>query len=1038
MTNIQPFLGKEQNKYAQISIKKTLEVTTTISVCQTPIDIDTPFFSEINIYYTPLRPTKEGGIINYLSLNGLRDRLNNFKRLNGFKKDDNPAILKGIFSGGTSGAFCSSGAPFLFFDIDVKENENQLLLNSFQNNEVFQALKDVCVLVWRSNSGKGMGGILYTPGIEQYNNSKSQEHLKVGKSITDKLQQYLKEKTSIIVKFDQAQSKFRQIRYLADQKEEQRFINAKPFIFSFTTKEIEAKTMNGGRDYNFYNTKEINGTIFTTNRLVKGSIREQYNNQHNILDVAKNVGFDVLNNSNGTARIKHPRTTSSSSGVVDLQNNIYYNFSQSVSTKGGFDAFGLALLFEFNDDYGAFLGALNKQGYEHIKPQLSDVKNALNKLKASSTDREMQIADACFDLRNASFQDKQLFINEGARNEQEKLIFYDHLKFKKLKINYDYELKIEKYVSECVSDIIKIAELDKMVIVKAETGAGKTVGLIKYFENTNKRVLMLEPLTIIVDQTENENQGIVCLSGTSGASEHQMAKCSNFVTATYEQGAEHLKNNEKFDFVIIDEAHQLLSANGYKSGAIKYLTESLKNYTCIGLTGTPNPIFSNLGFKLINVEKKEQQRVDVIKRTWNIEPTKIILNHLKDVKGKAIFRLNEVKTLRAIKDTLIKEKFFKESEILVLYSDKQIKNGADFKNLSGSRKFLDHIKIVLTTSIIDEGLSIEQEGFSDVVFIETNYNPTPESLKQFFARFRNDDANRNNYYYCKLKKDQDIRVWDMERDYADKIKMLNLDKETEYKSGYKSLLADDNYYYSDGSINHFYTAYDVTKSFFENISNAEFDFFISENYNINIIKDLNFLKSKIDKDVLNNVKTFKNNIKENIFLMWRDCRIEVFNSLYIFSQDKKLKSEIKPLCDLKQGTDSYVLDNLKDFEMLGKRYCQIVRFNVSDDDEINTYLFKKGIPTPTKEFNNKMIIWNTNELINNPKTATDLKNKAKIISFINDIATKKTFTISQFFKLWKSKNVINSYSYKTEILLSFLEQFFQISRKNDMIFFTEK
>ena len=278
----------------------------------------------------------------------------------------------------------------------------------------------------------------------------------------------------------------------------------------------------------------------------------------------------------------------------------------------------------------------------------------------------------------------------------------------------------------------------------------------------------------------------------------------------------------------------------------------------------------------------------------------------------------------------------------------------------------------------------------------------------------------------------------MERDYADKIKMLNLDKETEYKSGYKSLLADDNYYYSDGSINHFYTAYDVTKSFFENISNAEFDFFISENYNINIIKDLNFLKSKIDKDVLNNVKTFKNNIKENIFLMWRDCRIEVFNSLYIFSQDKKLKSEIKPLCDLKQGTDSYVLDNLKDFEMLGKRYCQIVRFNVSDDDEINTYLFKKGIPTPTKEFNNKMIIWNTNELINNPKTATDLKNKAKIISFINDIATKKTFTISQFFKLWKSKNVINSYSYKTEILLSFLEQFFQISRKNDMIFFTEK
>ena len=122
--------------------------------------------------------------------------------------------------------------------------------------------------------------------------------------------------------------------------------------------------------------------------------------------------------------------------------------------------------------------------------------------------------------------------------------------------------------------------------------------------------------------------------------------------------------------------------------------------------------------------------------------------------------------------------------------------------------------------------------------------------------------------------------------------------------------------------------------------------------------------------------------------------------------------------------------------MLCKRYTQIVRFNVSDDDEINTYLFKKGIPTPTKEFNNKMVIWNTNELINNPKTATDLKNKAKIISFINDITDKRTLTRNQLLRLWKSKNVINSYSYKSENLINFLEQFFQISRKNDLYFFT--
>jgi superfamily II DNA/RNA helicase len=56
-------------------------------------------------------------------------------------------------------------------------------------------------------------------------------------------------------------------------------------------------------------------------------------------------------------------------------------------------------------------------------------------------------------------------------------------------------------------------------------------------------------------------------------------------------------------------------------------------------------------------------------------------------------------------------------------------------------------RLALTTSIIDEGLSIEQEGFTDVVFIETEYNRMAESLKQLYARFRNIDPNRKNYFY---------------------------------------------------------------------------------------------------------------------------------------------------------------------------------------------------------------------------------------------------------------------------------------------------
>jgi hypothetical protein len=224
------------------------------------INIDSPALTEISTY----DPTPSG-ILQCHSLRSLTERLNAFKRTGG--KDTNPAILKGIYEGGTAGNFCVKPSSLLPFDIDVKKDtvtkpaENELLFNSEVNNEVFQTLQDAAVLVWKSNSGNGIAGLVWVNGLNLI--SDTNEHRKQSKAVYELLNKYVHQKTGIDVDFDPQQGKFRQIRYLAEQKEP-RTLNDKPISIStfvdrdknrFIDSSILNATLNGRNNFtNFLHT----------------------------------------------------------------------------------------------------------------------------------------------------------------------------------------------------------------------------------------------------------------------------------------------------------------------------------------------------------------------------------------------------------------------------------------------------------------------------------------------------------------------------------------------------------------------------------------------------------------------------------------------------------------------------------------------------------------------------------------------------------------------------------------------------------------
>jgi len=958
---------------------------------------DAPLFSEINNYYSSktktVLPVKQ-----HHTLKSLLDRLNDIKIKP--TKSNSIAILKGLYKDGTSGINCYKSAPFLFFDIDVKENENSRLMDAKENADVFEQLQKIAVLVWRSNSGFGIAGVLYVPQLADVLNVDTSKHLAIGKTITDYLTKILN------VKFDHAQNKFRQVRYLAMQSQS-RFLNKCPYVFEYEVKQIIKVSNAGVKQYRF-----------TDNRAVRGSIKEQFNNSNTIHKALLDNGFTDL----GSNRYKHPITKSKDTGVV--KDNVFINFSSSFSNYSHFTSFDLFLKLQYNSEYKRFIESLCKKGYTVRQPKEEVLTEAKKTLETKAEDREQQIFTACYDIINAPYYEKVNFANDNAINDEEKVLFFDHLKLKPLKIKYDKTLNIESYVSEQLKNILAYSDVNDKTILTAETGTGKTTAFLKDFtkHRPNKRLLILAPLTAIVDQTKAEFQNIVTLTGNSTPEDHIKAKTAPIVMSTYEQGEKHLKGFNTFDYVVIDEVHNLITANSYKRETIKKLTSLLSSYKVIGLTGTTNQLFKAMRYKLVNVIRKGLKPVNVSMIVDNRQALKIALQHLESVKGKCILRINSINIAAALKIELVANSRYKASEILILNSKPHIKKGEDFKMLTAHSKFKDEVKLVITTSIIDEGLSIKQEGFTDAVYIETEYNPMPESVKQFFARFRNEDPNRKNYFYYRQTKNQTLKSWNPIYAFTQKKKNLIEDAASfDINDTDKKDIASTKYlYYSNLMVNDFALAYDVATSFFTMMTKQEYVHFLELNYNIKIIENEDHVTADFD---ISESKQQGDNTKRLVAENWLNNKDEILNALYVITDKLDIKQSI-PYIQLNPSDEVFdlVSENLKTIEDLQKSSAILEELGIRDGDNILIDTTKTK-PNDIREVNRKIKLFQNIDTIENPKTKTDKKNRAKLLNFINGARKLKAINKKTLFPVWKKQrcNSKNPSYYNLIDLLKYYE-----------------
>ncbi len=943
-----------------------IKTTVTVEVIEATKQLDAQhkFFTEIHPYYSKEKdnyPNK--GIVTYLSLFELIECSNSLP--SNLEKNEAPAILKGLYEGGTSGVDCYRATPFLAFDIDVSKKENVKLLDAKKNSDVWDYMKQISVLAFRSHSGHGMAGFLYVPHLESILNTDRELHKKIGQEITIKLSRDIENLTGLRVVFDNAQSTFRQIRYVPRQNDSIE-LNPSPKQFEISIKEEEMTTVSGVVQYT-YNTSQTD----------TGSIYYQYNKDVNIEDKLVECGFEKVSD----GRYHNSSSKSSSTGMVNPETNTFYSHSSTYGV-GLYTPSKLHQTYHELTNKGLYNYIYNK-GYREAPIEKNKVEQAIESLNYDRLG-SMDIFKICDPLKRLPIDQKYALIAQLEVGELEMKCVHEYLQCTDLSINYSRRFSVKEYMSEAMIELIKYVELQSRTCIYADTGLGKTTAFINSFKRSiSTRAIFLVPLQSIAYQI-HEDHSVPYLTGESDSRMHSKAKVSNIFVATYEQGVKYL-GDTKYDYVIIDEGHNLITANSYKSDVISELNHKLSiiKSKVILLTGSPLNIFHFMGYDLIEVVKERIVKTKINERITKLTGYETLMSHVLTNDDKILIRYNNISDLELAKEVLCRDHGYKEDEIMVLQSSREVKRSKLYQQLLKDKKFDDIIQIVLTTSVIDEGISIKQDGFSSVVFIETKKGELrPEELKQFFARFRNIDTKRKNYLYRKLPNTNS--TYFNENDFMYHASNMLASESGGYHSSYKDIFNNTLFYYSDSNVNLGYLANYTTDILFKSLTGNQFNYYLENNYNLRIERDVNFKELKIDQT---HKKLSKKEKEARLCEVWVEDFETVLTMLRTQSSNKTIRDDLFDEPDVfNEEVAGFIEDNLKRFEMLYGYWKRFLRFNLI------SFITNNGKIRGTQALENKLYSLESIALINNPRTENDKLKRRKLIHFIETLTGKGTFT----------------------------------------------
>lgn len=330
---------------------------------------------------------------------------------------------------------------------------------------------------------------------------------------------------------------------------------------------------------------------------------------------------------------------------------------------------------------------------------------------------------------------------------------------KEKNIESDKLLKVEKYLSECKSSLEAEIEEYNHVLLNANTGLGKTYGLIDLLKDNKNMdyIFLLVPTRSIAEQVTKDyplfnifygNDIILPKSRYIVSTYHKIHMLEKAIEGEIEARAI-LGDFPPMYTVVVDEVHELQSKRKLLGNKARMIENFIKN--------SDNSILMSANTSYINKTYKDKSLFNryITVDTENIKYNADNLNILRLPKGndqKRALTINLIKDkLQAYNNVIFYEDSIEqlkayESELKALgleciVINSQNKNEEDevaeeYKNIIENSKL--NKTIILTTSLINAGVNIKSNKVALIVKQDRNKFDI-QKIEQFLARVRTND-----------------------------------------------------------------------------------------------------------------------------------------------------------------------------------------------------------------------------------------------------------------------------------------------------------
>ena len=295
-------------------------------------------------------------------------------------------------------------------------------------------------------------------------------------------------------------------------------------------------------------------------------------------------------------------------------------------------------------------------------------------------------------------------------------------------------LEIKNYLSEKLELLSELLNKGEDTLLVSPTDSGKTRAIITYAkQNPQRRIAILCPTQALVDNLKQDCD----IPAGYGKKWAQNTQFFNLLVTTYDS-IQFFEEN-RFDAIFIDEAHYLAQAGIYRAKALEYMMKIECQKVLV--TATPNVIERLEGFTRVEfIKETKPKEIRIYNQRDNEINIAATLIKNRNPENLLMLRINNKEILDGIHER------YPDLVITKIYSDKEqvIIQGQDEEAFKNIRKGVisKSTQVVLTTSIMDCGISLEVNRDVDCYAISCGNVINPIDAVQLSARVRSNSEFR--------------------------------------------------------------------------------------------------------------------------------------------------------------------------------------------------------------------------------------------------------------------------------------------------------